>query len=173
MLLFFIFDKLIPIIKEKTKADITDIIGGISILKNVVIWLLDSITKEFDFKNLGNKYEPAENAKKPEQRVEIYATIVVINKPFPDLFPSDAIPGTMNPIIINGIIKDKKLPNNSLNVAKSLIGKSKLRLLHIIPKVIPSTSAINIFKIKDVFFTIKPPLINVSVWSTSVYKLTT
>ena len=74
------------------------------------------------FIRLGNIPAPTKYAANPAANVEIYATIVVIISPFPDLLPNDAIPGTINPIIIKGITNDKKFPNKLLKVANIFTG---------------------------------------------------
>lgn len=56
--------------------------------------------------------------KKPENRVEPYAMTAVIKRSRPAPFPSSAIAGVTNPIIIRGMIKVRKLPKRLLNVTK-------------------------------------------------------
>ena len=54
-----------------------------------------------------------------------------------DFLPKVAIPGTINPIIINGITKDKKLPKILLKVTANLTGHKTPILLHPNPKITP------------------------------------
>lgn len=63
----------------------------------------------------------------------------------------------MNAIIINGITKDKKFPNNELKVESIFTGKIMLVLLQINPIKIPTTNAKKIRLIKDKFFKNAPP----------------
>lgn len=64
----------------------------------------------------------------------------------------------MNAIIINGIINDKKLPNNALNVENILTGNTIFAFLQTSPNPIPNISAKKIRLIKDKFFKFMPPL---------------
>ncbi|GAA0078448.1 hypothetical protein UT300005_28270 [Clostridium sp. CTA-5] len=77
----------------------------------------------------------------------------------PELLPNDAIPGTINAIIINGITNDKKLENNELKVANILIGNKMLVCLQTNPNTIPNIRNKKIRLINEKFFNFKfPPL---------------
>ena len=76
--------------------------------------------------NLGSTARPIKKVSIPIKNVEAYEIKVVMKSPFPDLFPKDAIPGTINPTIISGIKKLSKFPNMLLKVINILIGISKL-----------------------------------------------
>ena len=59
----------------------------------------------------------------------------------------------------NGIINDKKLPNNPLKVASNFTGIWILFAPHNNPTPIPNTKHKNILVIKDNFFIKSPPLV--------------
>ena len=150
--LSFTFDMPIPKIKARTKADITPIIAGISIVKYVATSIAVSSANVPCLIKLGRIVAPAKYANNPATIVETYAMIVVINNPLPDFLPKVAIPGTINPIIINGMTKDKKLPKMLLKVTANLTGHKRPILLHPNPKIIPKNKQTNILEIKDIFF---------------------
>ena len=107
--------------------------------------------------NFGSRLNPIINAKNPAIKVDVQASPIVNNKVLPDLFPKEATPGTINPIIISGIIKDKKFPNKPLNVVNILIGNTIERDLQISPTLTPSIKAIIILLISENFFICSSP----------------
>ena len=79
--------------------------------------------------------------RKPKDRVEKYATAIVITRSLPALLPRSAIPGAISPTISKGIIKLKKLPNMAFITIKPRtkgVGKNR-------PHTIPNIMAMTIF----------------------------
>src|SRR5699024_6926348 len=123
MVLLFTAAIPMPSKKARINAVIISITGGISTSKNAVAASLapsaTSSPVSLSLIKVGSKFLATKYAMIPAKIVEPYANTVARPNNFPDPCPSFAIPGTINPIMINGTTKFKKPPNNILKVAKN------------------------------------------------------
>ena len=95
-----------PTTKEKTKADITSTIAGISTVKYGEISSgLVTFSAEVDTTISGNSQEPVPYDKSPANTVSTYAMTTVTSNSLPAPLPISAMAGVTNPIMTNGTKK--------------------------------------------------------------------